>query len=684
MAKVIIDGVNAEIAKTWGVKEVSRTALTSIIKEYKKPLTTNSPTSRLNGKSEQATDNIDDTKIKNDTLYQSFSKLLRSKELYYTWLVRQNSPTKQSPYVAIFDGNINDPSPNPSDLTDWTGGLLTSIDAVKSDCAPLEFAPAHTEAVASILSLGAYPAANPPKTITQDQFDLSGSFLKFHELSDPPPIREEEARGEIMLTVFTGTYPPDAKDKIDLILDDLEKNQKIMVVSAPERQKIGADSNTIELDFGQSAYVLDRNYIVDYCNKLKIWPACLGIHPRVLVVAPSDAELSDGSSVFDLVFPAGPAEPPRSRYFLGSSRTRISAPGRNIPVIFRSENQPDGLKWLSANCSGSSFSAPFVVALIARVYQELQAVNGHNGSSKNDPYWAMNRVQSTVADLIKKPGIDEREPASMVRFGELDVERALYGIDAEDIGPNSRSALYFRDGTARRLGVVSGYPWLRLSKDNPEFAQRLSRPSYRGVLPYYLDDNKPQAPIEIQYLQRIHFRKLDTKGVPTFDIFYYESAQGGSAPTFRTLVKKSGVHLGYPAGLKTPSYHCDLTGVETRDMFPACLYVWDDKVAISSGFIPIDLTSISDIIFPPFHHAAFMLSVNDATNIRSKIDFGNLASASARYSPWRSRLCDTVGIPTATIEAWIKSPPLPQSKKLPVGVNTVKRFSDALSNFCNL
>jgi hypothetical protein len=369
------------------------------------------------------------------------------------------------------------------------------------------------------------------------------------------------------------------------------------------------------------------------------YPSCLGLHPRVLVVAPG--EWPSGSRGA-LLFP--------DRYMLGGSTVALAAPGKLVPVLSPCIEDPDKppTRWTLHGVDGSSFAAPIVGQVLARIIEQA--------ALDTQPIAAIWRVLAT-ADSIKP--LDPAHPDREIAVGTLNIQRAFDGLSAGGrrevrarIEPCAKPPLNGGNtsdgaGLPPCLAIVQPFPWADdVETQAATKGKYLTDPAWpftRGFLTFArrADGGGWQRPQPLAFAQVLSLFRArnpasDENNIPLFDIRYLTDP-GAADGSFGVTVER-GARIGFrPADVGIEGY-CDASGNVSSggkgDSRPACLYAWDPTVkeGDSSGFLPLDLTKVESIVLPPLHLDAGF--VNDTTPIET-------TRISAANNPWQKPFVST-------------------------------------------
>lgn len=544
------------------------------------------------------------------------------------------SELQSPPTLLLFDGRDMD---EPVHMTSW----LREISAVNDQsldgfCRDSADESRHTEAAASLLfpktlldSLRRKNEDSPMPSLPSEGWDgflLGAGHFKGSVLISDLRWYEKNlfARPEdpvIGLVVYSRAYDRnlDAGAATSAADTFLKEPSTLLVISAPQKSKVPS-----ALDFvGTTEPKTDGPSLEQACLG-HAWPACLGRHPRVLVVGPT-AYPEEG---------AQPALANTGTYLLGSSTVRMAAPGANVPVLSRCyPKQPAAAGWTFVVDSGTSFSAPLVALVLSRLIQ-IGPQSLRNGL----PEAAIWRLLATSYSFAS--GIPPAQSQTLTEFGRLDAGLALRGASVAEIGPNAASTLYEVDAEQHAVttqAVIMPYPW----NDQPaNITSRTAgfvklRTSPRNFITYAQPSENRVETIEFTRLLRLVRRPGDMiNGSPAFDMFLVSEPRAGQP---RSVIVRRRVRLGSGPYVESQGF-CrgdaltvpDSLGANAQSQAqPACLYVWR---ASSDQFVPLDLAKVRDIVFPPHH---------DAAEFPRKISPADLRAVAAVDSPWKSAFCST-------------------------------------------
>lgn len=567
-------------------------------------------------------------------------------------IVDDGDRRRAAPKVVIFDGVS--PVPWPEKLEKWGEKRDEANNRVDtSPQCPDRNSSRHAEAVASLLF--------PPHPDDDSVGDLVGQFADAQSLLAAAYVSDQvqsldQARGTIYLAPFAAEKPNIAAIR-NFLATSLDENA-VLVVSAPSLNDLAQLKQTTSNDLIGSGhreeYVSDAETLATNCQNTT-WPACLGAHPRVIVVGPTSSPGGLGPTM--LHNRGGDTRP---LYALGERYVRVAAPGIGVGVVYRADPlATTDDEWLRAECDGTSFSAPLVALLLSRITQ-VQYNAGLDNSSL-DPYRASMRLIATGTPLDD----DRMEPegsraARLVGFGRIDARLALDGISKREIGVNGRATIH-AEGRPPRYAVVAAYPWADVALSDGHKGLDVDDLYARGRLGNYsLDGGRPviRPPLAVKKILRIH-RTNDDPGDPVFDVYYLDTAS--SAANMPTVFVREGVRFGAQGfgGVNA----CDPLGNPAFNRYPACLYAWSEKP--DGVFEPLDLGTIDDIVFPPFHDTLERIRGIDP-QADGKVDLTKPARAVA--SPWGDALCRGTGLQPNAVSYWgrlwaERKRPLPAGRK---------------------
>ena len=203
--------------------------------------------------------------------------------------------------------------------------------------------------------------------------------------------------------------------------------------------------------------------------------------------------------------------------------------------------------------------------------------------------------------------------------------------------------LYERTGSEKEtsgLAVIMPFPW----NDHPQTISKTGlkygiQAENRGRIAFkqMIEDGSEGTIESIEFarmLRIVRRRGDDLDGLPLFDIFYL-TKNANLVDNFVVMRKR--VRLGPSNSIDAPGF-CRSDGLTSRgggsapnlpQSQPACLYAWRSN---TTQFEPIDLNSVTDIVFPLLH----LLS-----DFPSAASPSNLAGITAANSPWRKAFCET-------------------------------------------
>ena len=263
-------------------------------------------------------------------------------------------------------------------------------------------------------------------------------------------------------------------------LDILKTSKRVLlVVAAPKKEDVvGGDWFGSER---QTAF--DEQTVVRLCSRVP-YIACLGPHPRVLLVA---AGKSGKTQLHPEIY-----EP--NKYVLGATAVNISAPGDRLPVIAPCVTAPISDQWALHFASGSSFAAPMVGVVLAHLIEA-------DGKMQTRPEAAIWRILATADGLAATA--DAPVPQALVDFGQLNAQLALLGADADGFSADQVATIVptgCQDPDLEhciRRAIVMPYPWNDAndtlcsgSKSNTECTGKYPR----AVLAYAEPEDKLWSP----------------------------------------------------------------------------------------------------------------------------------------------------------------------------------------------
>jgi hypothetical protein len=387
-----------------------------------------------------------------------------------------------------------------------------------------------------------------------------------------------------------------------------------LIVSAAEKDK-PSESGNYSSRYSTSG--INDEAVIGNCVNGS-WPSCLGLHPHVLVVAPTDGS----DQVPALYNPFG--------YVLGASTIQIAAPAVNVPLIvpckaspLRSDaaSQPVPNAWGVHQDKGTSFTAPIVGLIVARIIEVGQPL------IKTVPDAAIWRVLAT-ADPIPTKLSNGRPATELVEFGQINGERALRGANATEIGPYGRSTIYSKSGAIVEQVVVP-YPWndagLNVDRETAGLMRSGIATYGRGVLPY----TTPEGSVTSIEFSRVLSIVRNTDASNSFDLIALDEVDP-STHTWAVNVSRSNVSLGNPTRPGGAGF-CRLDDAVVHGE-PACLYALDEE---SKKFAPINMMNINRIVLPPLHISAHYSPGKFVANINPT----DLAAVTKDGSPWREAYC---------------------------------------------
>ncbi len=531
------------------------------------------------------------------------------------------------PSLLLFDSNDDG---DPLHITDWLKELK-SLDQPKApaDCTEFSSEHWHREAVASLIFPGSLLGGSHGKDAGSTTSDLpqegwNGFFLGAGHFRGSVPVGdlrwyEKGLLGApenpvIGLIVYSRQYGKTdlgtAKTAAETFLSDAST---LLVVAAPQRENVPA-----AFEFSGNVDPKTDGRSLEQACEGRAWPACLGRHPRVLVVASSD-------------FPeeSGPVLAAPDSYLLGESTVRAVAPGANVPIFKRcaGEGAPS---WSIDRASGTSYSAAIVALLLSRLIQI-----GPESMRRGFPEAAIWRLLASTRSLMPNDGV----ATPVTEFGRVDAKLALIGASTDEIGEHGASTVYPLDLAGDALptqAVVMPYPWndQPANLGGPVSFVKL-RTSKRNFITYAQPSENRVETLEFSRLLRIKRRIGESvNGSPLFDMFYISENVAGKP---RSVILRKGVRFGSGEYVESPGY-CRYDGIVVPDSAnatpqnqaqPACLYAW---MAGSDGFAPMDLRTIKDIIFPPLHFESNWPGNVSPADLRMVVQSG---------SPWATTFCST-------------------------------------------
>lgn len=547
------------------------------------------------------------------------------------------------PNILLFD-NIDDTKV--SDFQAWYQGMKNALaQRAGADCSLGDKTHWHVDAAASLFFPGTVQAliGAPAATPAPADPTWSGSILTAAHFEGVLPLVDSQLWWQpgafglgrdpvIAVVVYSDPYGLRDDDRAAQVGTSILANpSNLLVIATPQ----AIETSNYDAD---PVSALAPTSVQQNCPG-KSWPSCLGKHPRVLVIAPSRA--------------AAPGERPAlfapEAYVLGGSTVKLAAPGNRIPVVSPCSATPSvtagpaapqpEARWTAHDEDGSSFAAPIVGLVLARLIEVGPE------RMRDLPEAAIWRVLATADPFLETGGTDPR-----VAFGEINVGRALLGIDRNALGTEGRATIYERPAAAgeaakARHAVVLPYPWNDAAVNLAKSQGAVPKPGVarypRGVLTYTEgvanDGGGTTRAMDFKYVLRIvRHRSAEGEATELFDLYYLSDIGGG---TLSVQVKR-GVRLGVrdPHAIRSPGF-CSVEGLTqaggaspAQDAQPACLYAWDPEAADGSGFRPLDLSEIDDIVLPPLHLEARFVAAIDPTDLRA---------VTRADSPWRAEFCKT-------------------------------------------
>lgn len=538
----------------------------------------------------------------------------------------------QPPTFLLFDSqDIKEPVL----ITDWLREITSAqIHSSDSDCNVSANDSMHTDAVASLLFPEALVArlrrknSDTPMPLLPSQewtgFLLgSGHFRGSATISDlrwyEKSLLTRPDDPLLALVVYSRARPYDSSDvdynaAANAATTFLNEPSTLLVIAAPQKSKVpGALAFS-----GTNEPRTDAKSLEAACLG-RAWPACLGLHPRVLVVA-SSAYPEDGRR---------PALADKESYLLGSSTVRMAAPGINVPILTRCES---GGGWRIGHESGTSYSAPQVALLLSKLIQISP-----EGVRSNLPEAAVWRILATSQPFTFT--VEDATAEPLTEFGRLDAGLALRGASISESGADAAATLYEEDEEGRTVitqAVVMPYMW----NDQPANVSRARkyenfRRATRNYITYAQPDENRVETIEFKRLLRVVRRPGDfINGVPVFDIYLVSEVPRGQA---RSVVIRKRVRFGSGPYIESGGF-CRNDGLTAPDLpganrlsqaQPACLYAWRKE---AEQFVPLDLAKVTDIVFPILHISS---------EFPAKISPADLHDVAASSSPWKGVFCST-------------------------------------------
>ena len=541
------------------------------------------------------------------------------------------------PTLLVFDKRKLE---EPVLMWDWFQDFNKRAITLQSEnCPEINDDISHADAVASLLfpasMIGRLNGVPPTGSLVDSGYpspEWNGYFMSTDHFREIPAVDNlmwhekvfaEPGEPLIGLVVYSSEYQSSvlnaAKNAVDKYLTD---RSNLLVVSAPQKIRNG---QVQEFSPGPETPITNSDEIEAYCQG-RAWPACLGRHPRVLVIASTN-------------YPAGADSGPTlfkpDDYVLGASTVRLAAPGGDIPVA-RSCTSNTAHSWNLAPANGTSFAAPIVALVLSRIIQlapERVKIEA--------PEAAIWRVLATANPIEKLTPSGGRNVAT--QFGQLDAGRALRGASAKDSGEDDYAMLYEKNGTEKETAsraVVMPFPWndhqQTISKRGLKYGLQTEN---RGRIAFkqMKEDGGEGAieSIEFARMLRIVRRPGDhLDGLPLFDIFYLIK---NADLIENSVATRKRVRLGSSNAIDAPGY-CRSDGITSRgegdasnvpQSQPACLYVWR---ANTTQFEPLDMNSVTDIVFPLLHVVS---------DFPERISPTNVTAITSPLSPWRTAFCDT-------------------------------------------
>jgi hypothetical protein len=539
---------------------------------------------------------------------------------------------------------------NPLLIRRWFDDFTSrAVAAPSADCPAEQDEVGHSNAVASVLfpaSIVRHLSGAAEGTAGHDAgappMGWDGFFLSTEHFSGGLPAFDDQewwragflgpGQPVVALVVYGSEYEsPEMNAARTAAEQYLGDKSNLLVISAPQKRRNGQKQNFAASPLEPTD---DPDEIESYCFG-QAWPACLGRHPRVLVVASSDYPSVAGGRP-TLLLP--------NDYVLGASTVRLAAPGGNIPVA-RGCHSDTSDTWRVATANGTSFAAPIVALVLSRLVQ----LGKLSGDQRVTPEAAIWRILATAKPLDKLTPAGT--PNVATQFGELDAGRALKGASTAESGEQNNAVLYEKNATDTEtvsLAVVMPFPW----NDNPETTDRYKKFKHgieaetRSVIAFQAVENNdtvgPTEHVEFDRMIRIVRRPNDQLAdVPLFDIFYVERPKpipGSKRSTPNYVVTRPRVRLGAGTNPNVPGFcRSDAVLKPAQRGTPgdyqsqaSCLYAWR---AGTAQFERLDLASVTDIVFPLLH----LLS-----NFPARINPTDLVAVTRPSSPWHDVFCDTL------------------------------------------
>jgi hypothetical protein len=545
-----------------------------------------------------------------------------------------NAADAQPPTLMLFD---KPDSKEPVLITDW----LREITSTRTnDCSNSDVDSRHTDKAASLLFPEALVASLRRKEgdgpiSQQPSQEWTGFLLGAGYFSGATTLnglrwfeRDLSAKPQdplLALVIYSKRYAkdPDNGSATNAVTNFLNDASTLLVISAPQKSHVPGAENFV----GPIEARIDADSLEANCQG-HAWPACLGLHPRVLVVAPSTYPEEDGRSELA----------DKETYLLGSSTVRMAAPGINVPILTRCEAAGD---WNVARASGTSYSAPLVALLLSRLIQIAPE------KVRDLPETAIWRVLATSKPITLEDGTVN----SSTQFGRLDAGLALRGASAAEAGPDAAATLYEEDEEGKPVvtqAVVMPYLWNDQDANiDPARKYESFRRTNRNYITYLQPEGNRTETLEFNRLLRIVRRPGDLiNGSPAFDIYFVTKV---SSKELRSVVVRKRVRLGSGPniyaqgfcrsnGLTAPDFAGATPGAQAQ---PACLYAWRKD---TQQFLPLDLGKINDIVFPVLHIGA---------NFPARISPADLKNVVAATSPWKDAFCATG--PRLKVKGMLKS-----------------------------
>lgn len=525
------------------------------------------------------------------------------------------------PSIEVFDSSVSGNGARSYD--DWLNALMAAKIGVSGpNCALAPDLPSHSDAVTSLLFPALVqdrlaPHAN--EALRKTPLGLDGAIKGVSGLLDPSPVDfsnllDGGRPAVIGLAVYTGASKGKAENSDAVRLHGVltsEGVRKILIVSAATKARLPTNFSTEFARTPSSQQDVSESAILEACRKAP-FPSCMGQNPRVLVVTPLEN---------------------REKYVVGASMVGIAAPGSAVPVVHGcGSSDPVAPPWGKVHSEGSSYAAPLVAAVIAKI----MGVADKDQPSARDPQVAMLRILATADPLIDDSPLD-------VTYGKLNVGRALTGADSHAETRNLRATIYNTDNTIEHA-VVSAYPWAhdfeivetyRKASTVTNTARDLGLWHLKRGVIRLTGRNQNSEAFDLRHLVRIVRLSAPADAAnPKFDVHYLRLRK--NVPSAQ-LVTEQNVSIGVLGVDPGTQGYCSET--KATPSFHACLYKWSG--APGSGFVPIDLMKVKEIVFSPNHPEAGFVPGFDP--VEFALDLGPPQTSLRRptNSPWRNAFCGT-------------------------------------------